>query len=127
MAEKNYADGLFVKEFESRYGLMLSIGVKKEQFQTWLDEQEENENGFVNLFAGPAKDAPHWSIWLAEQQQNSSRSSRSSRGSSRQQSNTQRGSRGTSTQQRRAASKPQTRRAPEPEYEGDQPTDDLPF
>lgn len=60
---KNYANGVFAKEFEAQYGLMISLGIRRADFIEWLDSLEENDKGYINLTMGPNKEAPGWSVW----------------------------------------------------------------
>ena len=46
--QKTFADGLFIKRIETKYGEMEKLSFKVEDFKGFLDEHS-NEQGFVNV------------------------------------------------------------------------------
>jgi len=57
MSEKNFANGLFITERNTKYGSLFSLGVARDTFVKWLQELEINEKGYCNLTITSKKEA----------------------------------------------------------------------
>jgi len=57
METKNYANGVFITQRETKYDPLFSVGIHKENFIKWLQELEVNEKGYCNLTIMKKKDA----------------------------------------------------------------------
>lgn len=57
--EKQFAEGVYVKEVDAKYGKMTKIGIKKDDFAKFMKQMEKegkiNENGFLNLIIKTSK------------------------------------------------------------------------
>ena len=66
MADKEYADGLYGNEKEGQPDFVVgNIGIIKDKFIAWLQAQEADEKGWVNLNVVRQKGDPSkWSMSL---------------------------------------------------------------
>ena len=62
MAEKNYANGVFAKHFEGKYGVTINIGIDVDKFVDWLTSLDRTK-GFVNVKMTRQKDPSKWTMF----------------------------------------------------------------
>lgn len=46
--EKKYAKGMFVNEMQTKYGIIINLNVKSQEFISFIEENT-NEKGYCNL------------------------------------------------------------------------------
>lgn len=62
--EKKFAQGLYPKKIDTKYGTMIKLGVKKDDFAKFVKQMEDegyiNDNGFLNLIIQESKEGKQY-------------------------------------------------------------------